>query len=256
MEEFAVLPPKLEEELKFEALARVAHELANPLAVIVCSSEILLDPSVDPAQVREIGRRILCASRLGLSLAQDLIDHASIKNGRFSVNKQPISLEAVLEETIDAFAPTAKERGISLTLSIEGEPVKIMADSTRMAQVASNLVANALKAVSSGGEIDIRLRFTSEGAVVSVTDDGMGISRQDLKKLFRKFFQLNPTPRSLGLGLHIARTIIDAHGGRINVDSAGLGKGSTFSFTLPKSDIEIQASALPHNSFLVGTAIK
>jgi signal transduction histidine kinase len=131
------------------------------------------------------------------------------------------------------FQDTAAERGISLHVLECSPSLQVMGDSERIMQVLSNLVGNALKFVPRGGSIVLQCAAKDSEAVFSVTDTGPGIPREDLEKLFEKFWQRRRTDkRGVGLGLSIARGIVEAHGGRIWADST-VGLGSTFSFTIP-----------------------
>lgn len=173
------------------------------------------------------------ADRL-LRLVGDLLVVARGDAGRLGLVMEETDLGRVAADCAQEAQPAADERGIVIT--VDAEPLPVTADRARMAQVLDNLVSNALKFTPAGGRLAIRARALAEQAVVEVADTGVGIAQADQAHLFERFYrtaaaQADAVPGT-GLGLSIARMIVEAHGGRIEVESAE-GRGSTFRFHVP-----------------------
>jgi signal transduction histidine kinase len=216
-----------------EMLAVVAHDLRNPLNLLMMTTH-LFDDGESSGERRDqlLGVMRRAAQRMN-RLIEDLLEVVRQESGKMSLDLGEASVGSVLEQTAEMFQTTATEKGVSLLVEKTPPGVAIWGDAERVIQVMSNLVGNALKFVPRGGKVVVKSERRGAEVVFSVADSGPGIPREDLNKLFDKFWQRRRTDkRGVGLGLAIARGIVEAHGGRIWAESA-VGAGSTFYFTLP-----------------------
>ena len=222
-------------KLKDKHLAIAAHDLRNPIAAIHGLSDLLGDPNLDEDSRRTFVKSINTVSKQMLILVNDLLDISVIESGKFDLNKIPGNLSVILQERAELMAINAKNKNITLTTALDEVP-DLPIDVDRMRQVVDNLLSNAVKFSRSGTTVHLACGQTGDGLVFSVADEGPGIPRQHLAKLFGAFQKLDNQPtageKSTGLGLSIAKKIVDAHGGGISVDSE-VGKGSTFTVTIP-----------------------
>lgn len=216
----------------------VAHDLRNPVsAVKMLSSALLQSDDIDalPPEASE-QLRLIRASALQMDrLIQDLLDVTRIETGRLPVDKVPVSAAGLLESALQTLRPLVKEAGITLREDVPPALPQVEADAERIGQVLSNLVGNAIKFTTKGGQITVSARAEADVVRVSVTDTGTGISREQLPHIFDRFWQSSQSSirsRGAGLGLPIARGIVRAHGGELGVESEP-GKGSTFFFSIP-----------------------
>ena len=214
-------------------LGIVAHDLRNPLNVISMSAELLLDPAVlEDRKTRQVQLILRSAKRMN-RLIQDLLDVARIEADRLVLQLEVQHPEKLLQEAADLNAALTLSKPISLTHSAIGELPGILADRDRILQVLSNLIDNSIKFTPAGGMVDLRVEPYEDGVCFQISDTGPGIAEEDIAQLFRPFWQAQAgSLEGAGLGLMIARGIVEAHGGRIWVEST-LGKGSTFYFTIP-----------------------
>ena len=221
-----------------EFLATVSHDLRGLLSALGLNAELLVERAPDALgdAVRKhaaINKRLL--GRMN-TLINDLLDVASIEAGKLSCLPQHVEVHTLVDETIEAFQPVAASKKISLEAQAEPSPVLLyaMLDAGRILQVLANLVSNALKFTPVGGTVSIRVRAEGGNILFSVSDTGIGIPAEALPVVFDRFRQVVPTPGGLGLGLHISKSIVEAHGGKIWVEST-LTAGSTFFFALPEA---------------------
>ncbi|MBI3232264.1 MAG: GAF domain-containing protein [Candidatus Doudnabacteria bacterium] len=229
------------EKLRQEFTAMMVHELRAPLTAVRWSSESLIKnlaqaQGVDPMKVKDTAVTIETASNNMLELVNDLLDVAKIEAGKFELNLQEYDLVEVINSQAHAFKPQAEMKHLSLNVITPPKSV-LKFDKVRVAQVLGNLLSNAIK-YSDSGQIDVNLQIEDKNsqAVVGVKDTGIGIPPEDLNMLFSKFKQLKSGDRSrkgTGLGLVVSKGIVESHGGRIWVESAGENLGSTFYFSLP-----------------------
>jgi signal transduction histidine kinase/putative methionine-R-sulfoxide reductase with GAF domain len=225
-------------ESREQFMATVSHDLKNPLGAVMMSSALLLKTtSFDERAVfvqknAEIIQR--AAQRMN-RLLHDLLDLASIQAKRLSITRGSYEPRELVSETIDAFQSIAEERGIVLVDDSRAPVGRIECDRDRLLQVLSNLVSNAIKATERSGTIAIDVRREGREVIFSVRDTGRGIPEDEAPHVFDRYWRGRTAGyRGTGLGLAIARGIIEAHGGRIWLDSR-LGKGTTFYFSLPCS---------------------
>jgi signal transduction histidine kinase len=217
-----------------DLLAIVSHDLRNPLGVVLASTALLLKSNLPPDKQDRARRQVEAIQRAGNRmnrLIRDLLDFASIQAGRLSVSKHPQDVAAMVNEVLDVTEPLAATKSHRLVADVAPE-LAIKCDHDRVIQLFSNLVGNAVKFTQDGGTITVRAMPDNGIVRFSVVDTGPGIPADELPYVFDRYYQAQRRNRDgIGLGLSIARGIVEAHGGRIWAESEE-GKGSTFSFTL------------------------
>ena len=224
---------------KTEFLATLAHELRNPLAPISNGLQ-LMRVAADPKALERARDMMERQLRHLVRLVDDLLDIARISSGKVELRKERAHLRAVLGSAVETSMPLVNAARHALNLRLPDEDLQIFADSTRIAQVVSNLLNNAVKYTPEGGRIDLAVRREGDQAVISVTDTGVGIAPAALPLVFEMFTQvgrkLDRAPGGLGIGLALVRRLVELHGGRVTAESPGVGRGSTFTVRLPLSD--------------------
>lgn len=221
--------------IRDEVVSIVSHDLRNPLSVVkMCASALAVDPLPDASTVTDLARTVYQSAEWMNTMIQDLLDVARLESGKLTIRKESSSLARVIDQTIERHHPIAEERQIRLTSELRRDPPPIRMDEVRIGQVLANLVGNALKFTERGGSVRIVAALSGDRVVVSVIDTGPGVSVDDLPRLFDRFWQASrgDLKRSTGLGLAIAKGIVEAHSGQIWAESVE-GKGATFSFSLP-----------------------
>jgi len=221
--------------VKDEFVASVSHELRTPLTSIRGYVDILMDePDLPEAATKKLEVVARNAERLG-RLVADLLQSAQIDLGPLHVVRTRGDLVAVVRETVAAAEPVAATSGIEIVTDLP-DSLDMLLDHERMRQVVDNLVSNALKYTPRGGRVKVRVGVDGERAELSVEDSGIGIEAVDRDRLFTRFFRTRHSEeqsiQGVGLGLSIAKSIVDGHGGRIEVESE-VGRGSTFRVRLP-----------------------
>jgi len=217
-----------------EVLAVVSHDLRNPISAIAMCARILREaPPTDDAEREKMLTAITEATAWMQRLIRDLLDVSAIEAGRLSVERQPAALASIVSTAVGMVSGEGEQHSIDLRVDLPSELPAVSVDASRIVQVITNLLGNAIKFTAPGGTITVRASSGSAAVVVSVEDTGIGIERDALPRVFDRFWQARPTPqRGSGLGLAIARGIVEAHGGRIWAESEP-GRGSVFSFSLP-----------------------
>jgi signal transduction histidine kinase len=226
-----------------EVLKIVSHDLRNPLNTIGMSASLMLEiPLSEEERVKQLGTIKRAGERMN-RMIQDLLDVARFEAGRLSVKPAPLDIAALLSEAESMLRPLAAERSLTLDVGVSAAITMITADSGRILQLLSNLVGNAIKFTPPGGRISVRAVDDEQNIVCSVSDTGPGIPPDKQDRVFNHFWQGDPHDRrGIGLGLAISKGIVEAHGGRIWVESA-VGSGTTFFFTLPKRSASDQTAA-------------
>jgi signal transduction histidine kinase len=221
-----------------DLLAVVSHDLRTPLATIFGTAELLAQ-SEAPEEKRQKWVEALRRSAEWMKrLIEDLLDIARIEAGRFSLAPQPCDAGPLLEEVLELHRPLAQQKMLRLEGQVIGPDRGLLCDRPRILQVLSNLIGNAIKFTPEGGAINVRVELGGREARFSVTDSGSGIAADALPHIFERFWQARRAARTgAGLGLAIAKGIVEAHRGKIWTESVP-GKGSTFFFTLPLGDPE------------------
>ena len=216
-----------------EIVGVVSHDLRNPVAAVKMLSRAALGAIKDGANPADNVLLIAKAAEQMDGLIRDLLDVSQLDAGKLAIHQEPIDPSALLVDSLETLLPLVEEKSIKLDLQLEDGLPKVMADAERIQQTISNLVGNAIKFTPSGGEIIVRTRSTGEAVIVSVIDSGPGISAEQLPNVFDRYWQSSRTDREgAGLGLAIAKGIVEGHGGRIWIESTP-GEGATASFTLP-----------------------
>jgi signal transduction histidine kinase/CheY-like chemotaxis protein len=223
--------------IKDEFLATLSHELRTPLNAILGWARLLdlgtMGPEDTARAIATIGRN----ARVQAQLVDDLLDVSRIVSGKLRLDMAALDLTEVADAAIDVTRSAAEARGIQLTVHYDARPVLVMGDADRLQQVIWNLLSNAIRFTPPPGRVDLQVRVSSEHAEIVVRDTGVGIQPAFLPHVFDRFRQFDSaTTRlhgGLGLGLAIARSIVELHGGRIEAASSGEGLGATFRVELP-----------------------
>jgi signal transduction histidine kinase len=228
-------------KLKTQFLSLVSHDLRGPLTGIRGFCEILKQENLGPLQPGQVEMIAQLQRQVDLQerMVDDLLDLARMEKSHLSIEPAPTDLSALLREEVEKYQIEARERKIALTLFAHIPPsvAELHIDGGRIRQVLWNLIHNALKFTPEDGRVAVRAAIDHQSILVQVEDTGVGLARQDQERVFDKFFQISPggstSSQGLGLGLAICKEIILAHQGSIRAESAGLGQGTTISFSLP-----------------------
>jgi signal transduction histidine kinase/DNA-binding response OmpR family regulator len=224
-----------------EMLGIVAHDLRNPLSTVTMGSSVLLDSALDDTQRRQVELVRRAAGRMQ-ELIQDLLEARRIESGQLRVSPRAQPVAPLVKEALAMLRPLAEARGIELSAELDDRLRPAMVDDTRILQVLSNLVGNALKFTPDGGRVEIGCVPLDDELRFCVSDTGPGIPPDQIPHIFGRFWQAaDRDTRGIGLGLSIVRGIVEAHGGRTWVESE-LGKGARFYFTVPASPAATSAS--------------
>ncbi len=227
---------RLQDRRKDEFLATLAHELRNPIAPMLYAIA-LMKREKDPARL--LGRTEVIERQTGhlVRLVDDLLDVSRISRGVVELKREVVDLSTLLVQAVEAAQPGVSAARHRLALSLPDAPAPVFADPSRVVQIVTNLLNNAVKYTPDQGEISLVCRVDSGRAVIAVADNGLGIPAQDQSRLFDLFTQLPHTGQKahggLGIGLSIVKSLVEMHGGTVEVESAGLNQGSTFRVSLP-----------------------
>ena len=226
------------DHLKSTFVSVVSHELRTPMTSIKGYVENLLDGlagTLTEKQTRSLERVKHNIDRL-TRMINELLDLSKIEAGRLELNLSPVALSEVAEEIVESYQTAAREKSIALRSMIDPSLPRIQGDTDKLSRILINLVHNAIKFTPQGGEIRVESQMdNAERVIITVTDSGEGIPLHELDKVFDKFYRSESAPveaRGAGLGLAIAKNLVELHGGTIWVESTP-GKGSRFSFTIP-----------------------
>ncbi|MFH1277277.1 MAG: response regulator [Candidatus Eisenbacteria bacterium] len=223
---------------KTEFLANMSHELRTPLNAIIGFSEVLRDRCFGDltAKQEEYVEDILESGRHLLTLINDILDLSKIEAGMMAIERGTVDLKDLLRRSVVMIKERAGKNCIRTSVETENLPDTVVIDERKVKQIVYNLLANAVKFTPEGGRVGIRATGGDGNVVVEVWDSGIGIAEEDIGKVFNKFEQLDSSSsrkyEGTGLGLSLAKSMVDLHGGRIWVESE-VGKGSRFCFTLP-----------------------
>ncbi|HEY8078737.1 MAG TPA: ATP-binding protein [Labilithrix sp.] len=220
--------------LKDEFLAIVSHELRTPLSSILGWTQVLTkDPSLAQKGLAIIERNARAQQRL----VEDMLDLGRIITGKLRVDTEPVDLATLARDAVESAKPGAATRGVDLEVAAAAT-VRLAGDAARLRQVVVNLVSNAIKFTPEGGRVRVEVAREGDRVLLRVSDSGRGIEPEFLPHVFDRWAQAEGAPRrsradGLGLGLAIARHLVDMHAGTIDVASDGLGKGATFTVSIP-----------------------
>jgi signal transduction histidine kinase/ActR/RegA family two-component response regulator len=221
--------------MRDEFLAVVSHELRSPIASILLWEQVLRGPDVDAATLASALDAIHESAASQALLIDDLLDVSRAINGKLHIDRGVTSIASVLTMTVDTARPRATVRKIEIKSQIDPELGSVLGDSRRLRQVFDNLLSNAIKCTDQG-VISVQARQTDDTILIDVSDTGRGIAPEFLPHLFEPFSQAERRGASegLGLGLGIARQLVELHGGTLSASSEGLGHGATFTVSLPR----------------------
>lgn len=236
---------QVEEELrqanrrKDEFLAMLAHELRNPLAPISAAAELMGIVKLDEAQLKQTSEVITRQVRHMTSLVDDLLDVSRVNSGLIILTKSPHEIKSIVSNAVEQVRPLIQARRHRLATDLAPESGHVLADQKRLVQILTNLLNNAAKYTPEGGNLTLRTEVLDEHIVMSVQDNGIGIAPELQSRVFELFSQAECTSdRSqggLGLGLALVQSLVELHGGKVTCFSEGLGKGSCFTVTLPRT---------------------
>ncbi len=216
-----------------QVLGVVAHDLRNPLGTIKMAADTLLEDPVEPEEYPRYLNTIRRAGDRMNRLIRDLLDVARMEAGRLPIEPTRVEVPALSADVVEMMRPLASEKGLDLDVAIPDDLPAVHVDPERIAQVFSNLIGNAIKFTPKGGHIFLRAERMGDKVRMSVADTGPGIPPEQLSEIFGRFWQARKSDRrGIGLGLSIARGIVEAHGERIGVESR-VGEGTEFWFTVP-----------------------
>ena len=221
---------------KDEFLATLGHELRNPLAPIRNGLQLLAMAQPGSKAAEEARAMMERQMRHLVRLVDDLLEVSRISTGKLELRKEPVELAALIGAATETSRPLIEVNGHELRIELPEEDVTLDADPVRIAQVLANLLNNAAKYTARGGTIGLLARLEPPGIAIRVRDNGVGIAPDVWPRLFERFAQVGASPHAyggLGIGLSIARSLVELHGGTIEAKSDGPGKGSEFTVRLP-----------------------
>ena len=223
--------------LKDEFLATVSHELRTPLTAILGWSRMLEGGTLDDSVTQQAVETIWRNAKAQAQIVDDILDVSRIITGNLYLDLHPLEVVPVVENAINVVRPTADAKGIRIETYFDRTPAMISGDANRLQQVVWNLLSNAVKFTQSGGRVCVKVSQGAGVVEVSVLDTGQGIEKEFLPYVFDRFRQADSTTTrrhgGLGLGLAIARHLVEIHGGTIRAESAGVGRGAIFTIRLP-----------------------
>jgi signal transduction histidine kinase len=225
------------EQRRLALIGDVAHELRTPLSSIRSTMEGLVDEVLpaEPSTFLSVQREIARLQRL----VYDLEELSRAESGQISLDLQSVHVLKPIQAAVNRLKTQYEDKGVALQVDIPDEHLSIWADPGRVTQVLLNLLGNALQYTPSGGRVTVRITRKGQEAVVKVQDTGIGIPIEHLSHIFERFYRVDKSRSRAGggsgIGLTIARHLVEAHGGRIWAESPGPDKGSTFTFTLPST---------------------
>jgi len=219
-----------------DVLGLVAHDLRNPLNLIITTADLLLEEKIEPARQRELLQVAMRSGKQMNRLIEDLLDTVRLQAGKFSLDLEDLPLASIFRQASESFRPAVEKRDIRFDIVPPGDGIVVRADPLRVSQLVGNVVGNAIKFTPENGRVTLRAAPDGDHVLIQVADTGPGIQPSDIPHLFDNFWQArNNDHRGVGLGLAIAKGVVEAHGGKIWCEST-VGAGSTFSFTLPMAN--------------------
>lgn len=230
---------------KDQFLAMLAHELRNPLSALTSGTQLIALRPNDASQVAETADLILRQCGQLKQLVDDLLDVSRISRGKLHLQLTRCCLQAIMRQAVETASPLCEASNHELVVSMPNEVLQVTGDAVRLAQVISNLLINAAKYTSPGGRVELSLVAEVGEGVITVKDNGIGIPAEKMDEIFELFAQVDAShTRSqggLGIGLTLAKTLVDLHQGQISVSSAGINQGSTFTVRLPLLEIPLDS---------------
>lgn len=234
-------------EAKDQFLATVSHELRTPLTSILGWAQMLGSGKLDDAMRQRAIATIERNARSQAQIVEDLLDISRIVNGKLRLNVQLFSPQLSVDAALEALRPAAQAKNISLQLVLDPSAGPISGDPERLQQIIWNLLSNAIKFTPKGGRVHLTLKKIDSNVQILVSDNGAGIPAEHLPTIFDTFTQVDSTSTrqqgGLGLGLAIVKKLVELHGGTVQADSPGVGKGSVFTVTLPLAAVRESGAA-------------
>jgi PAS domain S-box-containing protein len=231
--------------VKDEFVAMVSHELRTPLNAILGWTELMQRNRHDPVMLGRGLEVVARNTRMQAQLISDLLDVSRITTGKLRLELQQVRLAETINEAIETVQQSADAKGIQIVREIHDEDAVIAGDPGRLQQVVWNLLSNSIKFTPAGGRVTVSVRTEGGTATIVVSDTGIGIRPEFLPHVFERFLQADTSVTrrigGLGLGLAIVKHVVEMHGGSVRVDSAGEGRGATFTIVLPSSDVAATA---------------
>ncbi len=222
--------------MKDEFLATLSHELRTPLNAVVGWAHMLANENLPPEGIRRGAQAILRNAQTQADIVADLLDVSRIVTGSLRLSIERVSAASCVGAAVEVVQPAADAKRVRIDVGGASE-VELRGDPVRLRQIVWNLLSNAVKFTPAGGSIQVTVRVDGEQVVIAVADTGQGISPAFMPYVFDRFRQEESSPSraagGLGLGLSIAKHLVEAHGGRIDVESEGVGRGATFTVRLP-----------------------
>ena len=227
--------------LKDEFLSTVSHELRTPLTAITGWAQMLRSGRLDAAKSARALETILRSARSQSEIIDDLLDVSRLITGKMRLYVAPLKLGSVIHTAVEAVRPAAEAKGVHLSVLLDPAAEAVSGDAERLQQVVWNLLSNAVKFAPTGGRVEVKLVRADSHFEIIVADNGQGIKSEFLPYVFERFRQedggMSRRQGGLGLGLAIARHIVELHGGTVHAASEGLGKGATFTVALPIASV-------------------
>lgn len=227
------------ENIKSDFVTLASHQLRTPLSGIKWYTEILLSEKHDSLTDRQKKylKEVYRSNERAISLVNDLLDVSRIQEGHIHLELRAVRIEKVIQEIIDSFESIIQANKVDVNFEVKHGPLPpVTTDSEKLRRVIINLLSNSVKYTPSGGEINIVLEQKDDELQISIRDTGVGIPEEEKEKIFEKFFRgqqvIKIAPDGTGLGLYIAKSLIQAMGGEISFDSK-VGEGTTFTINLP-----------------------
>jgi signal transduction histidine kinase len=241
------LMEKLEERIheRDRFLAILGHELRNPLAAIMLATQMTRvdDGCLEAEHVHRIEQQSRHLNRL----VNDLLDLSRVTSGKIVLRPVTMNLAQSVEQCVNTMRSAARSQSVDLRLHVEGTPAFVNADPTRLDQIVSNVLTNAIKYTPEGGTVDVTVRTEGGNAAIVVRDDGVGIDSERIASIFELFAQaenaIGRAQGGMGIGLALVRNLVELHGGSVTATSDGVGKGSTFTVLLPLASASERANA-------------
>lgn len=237
-------------------LATLSHELRTPLSTMLMSAQLLGRLAAEDPRIERVSAAIERSANAQARLIDDLLDVSRIVSGKLLLNLGPVDFAAVVQDAVDIARPSAQAKSLELELVIDGPIGALYGDAARLQQVVNNLLTNAIKFTPQGGRVAVRLERIGERARLTIADTGIGIRPEVLPHLFAKFVQADSsvtrTHGGLGLGLAIVRHLVEVHGGEVQAESPGEGKGATFRVTLPLGVVDAAKRATAPSTVVRG----
>ena len=222
-----------------QILNTTAHDLKNPLSIMPLLADMIMHHKHDPKAIDDIALQIKDAGRRMAGVIHDLLETAREEAGRVELRLQPVDLGALVQGVVNTNSALAKNKEQALYLEIVND-CTVYADPRRLTEIVDNLINNAIKYSPFGKNIYVQIKVAGDYAILEVKDEGPGLTRDDMKNLYRRFTSLSSRPtggeNSTGLGLSIVKNLVNAHHGKITAKSDGPGKGTTFTVELPLSE--------------------